>query len=194
MARMIPCLQDFLDDQTTVLAEAGDALFGALDLRVHGMTEFLSPAYYASLGFVVPAAIGVQLAAPDRRPLVLVGDGAFQMSGTELSTALRYGLSPVVVVLNNGGYGTFRPMLDGPFNDLQPWEYAELPRLIGGGLGFTVRTEDELVSALAAGRQNSSSPTIIDVRLGRNDCSNRLRQLTDQLKLRTQGRPSTSDA
>lgn len=192
IARLIPCLQTFLDHRTTVIAEPGDALFSALDLRVHEMSEFLSPAYYASLGFAVPAAIGVQLADPGRRPLVLVGDGAFQMSGTELSTALRYGLSPIVVILNNGGYGTFRPMVDGPFNDLQPWRYAELPGLIGGGLGFTVTTEDQLASALAAARENTSSPTLIDLRLSRDDGSPRLKQLTGQLKQRTRGGPAAA--
>ncbi len=77
------------------------------------------------------------------------------MSGTELSTALRYGLSPIVVVLNNGGYGTFRPMVDGPFNDGQPWQYAKIPRLIGGGRGYTVATEDEL------GPQRTSWPRLL---------------------------------
>jgi len=70
------------------------------------------------MGFVVPAAIGAEIAHRALRPLVLVGDGAFQMTGVELSTALRQGLRPVVLVLNNGGYGTERHLLDGPFNDL----------------------------------------------------------------------------
>jgi len=182
--RLFASINTFLDDNTTVIAEPGDPLFGSLDLRVHGMTEFLSPAYYASIGFSVPASIGVQFAAPDRRPLVLVGDGSFQMTGMELSVSVRYGLSPIVVILNNGGYGTFRPMIDGPFNDIQPWCYADVVRVIGGGKGYTVSTEDELPAALEAARENNSSPTIIDVRLEKYDCSNRLKQLTDKLKKR----------
>jgi indolepyruvate decarboxylase len=182
--RLVACVNTFLDDNTTVIAEPGDALFGSLDLRVHGMSEFMSPAYYASLGFAVPASVGVQLAAPNRRPLVLVGDGSFQMSGMELSVSVRYGLNPIVVVLNNGGYGTFRPMIDGPFNDIQPWQYADIVRVIGGGKGFTVSTEDEFLAALEAAKENVSSPTLIDVRLDKYDCSERLRRLTDRLKKR----------
>lgn len=182
--RLFACVNFFLDDNTTVIAEPGDPLFGSLDLRVHGMSEFMSPAYYASIGFSVPASVGVQLAAPHRRPLVLVGDGAFQMSGMELSVSVRYGLNPIVVILNNGGYGTFRPMIDGNFNDIQPWKYADVVRVIGGGKGYTVSTEDELTAALETGRKNSASPTLIDVQLDKYDCSRRLRTLTEKLKKR----------
>jgi len=182
--RLIMCVNAFLSDDTVVIADVGDALFAGLDLRVHGNTEFIAPAYYASLGFAVPASIGVQLAAPKKRPLVLVGDGSFQMSAMELSAAVRLGLNPIVVVFNNGGYGTFRPMIDGPFNDLQPWKYTDIVKVLGAGEGYAVLKEDELCVALAAAKKNSSSPTIIDVKLDKNDYSARMRQFTDNLKKR----------
>jgi TPP-dependent 2-oxoacid decarboxylase len=184
MDRLMTCVNTFLSDDTTVIAEPGDALFAGLDLRVHAMNEFLSCAYYASLGYAVPAAIGVQLAAPHRRPLVLEGDGSFQMTGMELSTAARYGLSPIVVLLNNGGYGTFRPMLDGAMNDIHPWQYAEVVRVIGAGKGFVVATEDELARAFEAAMGNTASPTLIEVRLDKYDGSARLKELTAKLKRR----------
>lgn len=187
VSRLFACVNIFLDDNTTVIAEPGDPLFGSLDLNVHGMTEFISPAYYASIGFSVPASIGVQLAAPDRRPLVLVGDGAFQMTGMELSVSVRNALSPIVVVLNNGGYGTFRSMIDGCFNDIQNWQYKDITRIIGGGEGYAVSKEDELLPALEAGKKNNSSPTIIDVQIEKKDCSDRLKLLTERLKNRIKG-------
>ena len=113
-------LNSCLTDDMIVLADVGDALFAGADLIIRGNTRFLSPAYYASLGFAVPAGIGAQLADRTLRPLVIVGDGAFQMTGMELSTALRYSLNPIVVVLNNGIYLTEQLMLKGEFNDLQP--------------------------------------------------------------------------
>ncbi len=85
---------------------------------------------------------------------------------------------------NNGGYGTFRPMLDGTFNDVQPWKYAEIGRVIGQAQGHTVSTEDELLTALLTAKKNGSSPSIIDVQLEKYDCSERLRRLTDNLKKR----------
>ena len=77
-------LNSCLTDDMIVLADVGDALFAGADLIIHGNTKFLSPAYYASLGFAVPASIGAQLADRTLRPLVIVGDGAFQMTGMEL--------------------------------------------------------------------------------------------------------------
>ena len=73
-------------------------------------------------GLRVPASVGAQLSMPNKRPLVIVGDGAFQMTGTELSTIVRYGLNPIVVVLNNHGYGTERHLLEGAFNDYRMLE------------------------------------------------------------------------
>ncbi len=184
MKRLIECIDTYLRDDTTVIAEPGDPLFAGLDLRVHAMNEFISCAYYASLGFSVPAAVGLQFAAPDRRPLVLVGDGSFQMTGMELSVAARYGLSPIVIILNNGGYGTFRAMLDGCFNDIQPWRYADIVDVIGAGKGFTVSKEEEFAEALKAAFRNKTSPTIIDVKISKNDRSSRLKILNENLKKR----------
>ena len=179
--RLFQRLNAFLDSNTTVVADVGDALFGGIDLRVEH-SDFVSPAYYLSLGFAVPGAVGVQLANPSCRPLVLVGDGAFQMTGMELTTIVRYGLNPIVIVLNNGGYGTERPMLDGPFNDIHVWHYAKLPDVLGAGRGFDVRTEEELDRALADAFANTDSFSIIDVRLARDDISPALRRLTAALR------------
>ena len=102
-----------LDDRMVVIADIGDSLFGAADLSMSRRTEFISPAYYTSMGFAVPAAVGAGMANPGLRPLVIVGDGAFQMTGMELSTIARHGLNPIVVVLNNHGYTTERFLLEG---------------------------------------------------------------------------------
>ena len=75
------------------------------------------------------------MANPRRRILVIVGDGAFQMTGMEISTIARYGLNPIVVVLNNHGYTTERFLLDGPFNDIHDWAYHKVPEVVGSGPG-----------------------------------------------------------
>lgn len=180
VGRLYERLGHFLDDDTIVIADPGDSMFGALDIPVHHDHDFLANAFYASLGFAVPASIGAQLAHPERRPLVLVGDGAFQMTGMELSTALRYGLNPVVVVLNNGGYLTERLLADGAFNDILPWNHSRLTELFGGGRSFTVATEGELEAALdeaAASRELC----LLDVRVAPDDASPALRRLADGL-------------
>ena len=179
--RLFERLNWVLEDNTVVIADVGDALFGGLDLITHCRTEFLSPAYYLSLGFAVPASIGAQLADCNLRPLVLVGDGAFQMTGIETSTIARLGLNPVIVVLNNFGYATERLLQDGPFNDLQPWQYSLIPDLVGGGRGVVATTEDELENALKTAQTYTEGFTIIDVQLDPSDSSPALQRLTEGL-------------
>jgi indolepyruvate decarboxylase len=179
--RVFQRLNAFLDDNTVVIAEPGDSLFGSSDLFIHGHTEFLSPAYYTSMGFAVPACIGAQLANPQRRPLVIVGDGGFQMTGMELSTAVRFHLNPIVVVLNNYGYGTERPMLDGPFNDILPWQFSRIPEILGSGKGFSIETEEQLDAALQAARAYTDGFCILDIHLAPYDISPALQRMTNML-------------
>lgn len=177
-------LASYITSDTVVISDIGDCLFGALDLAVPHDTEFLAPAFYTSMGFAVPACIGAQLANPKLRPLVLVGDGAFQMTGMELSNAVRLKLNPIVIVLNNGCYGTERRLLDGPFNDLQQWQYSEIPKIVGGGRGFVIETEEEFNSAMEASDHYLESFCILDVRLDKKDGSAALQRLTDVLAKR----------
>jgi indolepyruvate decarboxylase len=178
----------FLEDDMIVIADPGDALFGAADLYIHDGARFLSPAYYASLGFAVPAALGVQVAEPKLRPLVLVGDGAFQMSGMELGSIARYRQNPIVIVFDNDGYGTERPMLDGAFNDVPRWNFSRIPDVLGSGLGFKVATEREMADALAKARANTASYSIIQVMLARDDHSPALKRLTASLAERVKAK------
>jgi len=182
-------LNGFITQGMAVIADIGDSLFGAADLTIHGRTEFLSPAYYASMGFGVPASIGAQLANPSLRPLVLVGDGAFQMTGLELSTTARLGLNPIVIVLNNQGYGTERQIRDGPFNDITGWAFSKVPELLGSGWGFVVHTVADFQKALQASLANSDTFSIIEVNLDKHDTSPALERLGARLSQRVKGKP-----
>jgi hypothetical protein len=108
ITRLIRRLDEQLEDGTIIVADVGDALFASTALTTHNRTEFLAPAYYTSMGFATPAALGAQVARPEARVVAIVGDGAFQMTGMELSTLVRMKMPVVVIVLNNGGYGTER--------------------------------------------------------------------------------------
>jgi len=182
--RLFARINELLDETMVVIADVGDCLFGAADLTIYRKTEFISPAYYTSMGFAIPASIGVNVAAPDRRPLVLVGDGAFQMTCMELSTAVRHGFNPIVIVLNNKGYTTERFLQDGPFNDILNWNYHRMPDLLGGGWGFEVSTEGELDQALNAALANQDAFSILNVHLEPDDISEALKRLAEGLSKR----------
>jgi TPP-dependent 2-oxoacid decarboxylase len=162
-----------LDERCCVVADIGDAIFGAVGIRSARQAQFIAQAYYMSMGFSVPAGIGIALASSKLRPYVLVGDGAFQMTGAEISTAVRLGLNPVILVLNNDGYGTMRKIHDGTFNVITQWNYGRICELVGGGEAVTATTKGELDDAIV-GAQKSGKLTVIEVKIPRNDMSPQL--------------------
>jgi TPP-dependent 2-oxoacid decarboxylase len=144
-------------------------LFGGLDLRVPHQGNYLAQGFYASMGFAVPAAIGAQIGC-GLRPLVLCGDGAFQMTGAEISQAPKLGANPIVLVINNGGWGIFRPIAERQeLLEIPAWPYARLAQ-DWGGVGFEANSAAELRSALRAAHQ-SKAFAVIDVHIGRHDFS-----------------------
>ena len=169
--RLVRRLDESLDDKTIVIADVGDALFASSELVIRGQTEFLSPAYYTSMGFAVPAAVGAKMARPDLKTIVLVGDGAFQMTGMELSTIIKHQLAATIIVLDNGGYGTERLIHEGMFNDINTWQYQMLPQVLGGGKGYEVHTEGEFDKALSESLLNDTEVSLIRVHIGREDHS-----------------------
>ena len=172
--RLVRRLDDALDDKTIVIADVGDALFASSELVVRGQTEFLSPAYYTSMGFAVPAALGAKMARPDLKVIALVGDGAFQMTGMELSTIVRRGLAVTVIVLDNKGYGTERLIHEGGFNDINPWQYQLLPQVLGGGTGYDVRTEGEFDAAITQSLADTRAMSVIRAHIAVDDHSTTL--------------------
>jgi indolepyruvate decarboxylase len=183
ISRMIDRLDEQLDGETVVIADVGDALFASTELTTRGRTEFVSPAYYTSMGFAVPAALGVQMGRPGARAVVIVGDGAFQMTGMEFSNLVRHKFPSVVIVLDNGGYGTERLLHPGEweFNSIHPWQYYRLPEVLGGGKGYEVRTEGEFDAALNAAWKDASGPSILHVHIEPKDCSPALARLAERM-------------
>ncbi|NMG74126.1 indolepyruvate/phenylpyruvate decarboxylase [Aromatoleum diolicum] len=139
-------INDLMDThgRMPIAADMGDCLFTAMDIE---QTELVAPGYYATMGFGVPAGLGLQ-AASGRRPLILVGDGAFQMTGWELGNCRRNGWDPIVILFNNASWEmlrTFQP--ESAFNNLDDWGFATMAQGMGGE-GVRVRTRAELKNAL----------------------------------------------
>ncbi len=164
------CIQHHLQRDHIVVTDIGDSLFGSADLILE-QDSFMACAYFGSLGFATPASIAAQLARPKRRVIGIVGDGAFQMTSMELSTAVRYQLDPIIIVLNNHGYGTERPILEGTYNDIQDWNYAAIPQVLQGGVGIKVTTEDGFEEALLQAMQQRGTFYLIEVDLDKLDFS-----------------------
>ena len=157
-----------------IAADIGDSLFVAMDLA---HTDLVAPGYYATMGFAVPAAMGIQVAT-GRRPLAIVGDGAFEMTGWELGHCRRHGLDPIVVVLNNASWGmlsAFRP--NARYADIGQWDFTALAEALGGQ-GRRVETRAQLAAALQASAGERGTFQLLDVRIAPGELSPALRRFT----------------
>ena len=153
-----------------IAADTGDCLFTAMEIA---NTSLVAPGYYAGMGYGVPAGLGVAVATGSR-PLILVGDGAFQMTGFELGNCRRYGWDPIVIVFNNASWEMLRVFQpESRFNDLDDWHFARLADDLGGQ-GARVSTRAELAAALSAAHAARGKFQLIEAMLPRGQVSDTL--------------------
>ena len=178
---VIDVLNEFVEahPEVPLVSDTGDCLFASVEIRSN---EIVAPAYYATMGFAVPAAIGVQTST-GRRPLVLMGDGAFQMTGPEISHAPGYGCNPVIVLVNNTRWEMLQAFYPhAGYNDTVSWPFAKLAELWGGA-GYTAPTVGDLRRSLAEAWA-SPSFSIVEVPVARGDISPVLARFVQAFKER----------
>jgi indolepyruvate decarboxylase len=178
---VIDVLNEFVEahPEVPLVSDTGDCLFASVEIRSN---EIVAPAYYATMGFAVPAAIGVQTST-GRRPLVLMGDGAFQMTGPEIAHAPGYGCNPVIVLVNNTRWEMLQAFYPhAGYNDTVSWPFAKLAELWGGA-GYTAPTVGDLRRSLA---EAWASPrfSIVEVPVARGDISPVLARFVQAFKER----------
>ena len=164
-----------------IASDMGDCLFTAMDMA---HVPLVAPGYYATMGTGIPFGIGVAVASGERS-LILVGDGAFQMTGWELGHCARLGIAPVVIVFNNAAWGMLKVFQEGRrYNDLDTWRYADLAEGLGG-TGRRVATRAELAEALDAARADSSRWHLIEAMLPRDSYSPILSRFVGAIRQRS---------
>jgi indolepyruvate decarboxylase len=142
---------------------------------------FIGQPLWGSIGYTLPAALGAAVAHPDRRTVLIIGDGAAQLTVQELGAFSREALSPVIVVVNNDGY-TIERAIHGqtaPYNDIVSWQWTDVPRALGvtDHLSFRVQTYGELDDALTAAAQHQDRMVFVEVILPRLEIPNLLVEL-----------------
>ncbi len=143
-AALYPRWANFLRPDDIVVAETGTASMGLGFARMPAGATFHNQTLWGSIGWATPAAFGAALAAPDRRVVLVTGDGAHQFTAQEISQFGRRGLRPIIFVLNNSGYLIERLLCKDPaiaYNDISQWRYAELPNALGCSNWFTARVD-----------------------------------------------------
>jgi len=161
-----------------IASDVGDCLFTAMDIEP---TPLVAPGYYATMGYGVPAGLGIQ-AATGERPLILVGDGAFQMTGWELGNCRRYGWDPMILVFNNSSWEMLRLFQpESAFNTLDRWDFADMAAGMGGD-GVRVDTRADLKRALDAAISRRGRFQLIDITLPRGALSRSLSRFANGIR------------
>jgi indolepyruvate decarboxylase len=162
---LYPRWADFLRPNDIVITETGTSSMGLAFAQMPKGATFHNQSLWGAIGWATPAAFGAAVAAPDRRVVLITGEGSHQLTAQEISQMGRRGLKPTVFVLNNSGYLIERLLCKDPniaYNDLAAWHYAELPHALGCDGWFTTRvtTCGELDQALRQAGQNGSASYI----------------------------------
>lgn len=165
--------QDSIDENCLIGSDASLNYFGAIPLKLRAPQSYVVQPNYSSIGYIGPAATAMcLLQSEDQRVIVFAGDGGFQMSAQCLSTQTRFGLNPIIFVIDNGVYGVEQWLYDASvftsdakFLDacvLHRWQYSKLADVFGCK-GWTAHTYAELSTALDGAMANTDSPSIIQV-------------------------------
>jgi indolepyruvate decarboxylase len=125
---------EFFKPDDIIVADSTSSFYGLLPLFLPKGVKFQNQILWGAIGWATPASFGTALAAPDRRVILITGEGSHQMTAQEISQFYRYGLKPIIFVLNNQGYLIEKMLskkLDYCYNDLAEWQYYKLPEVLG---------------------------------------------------------------
>lgn len=181
-------LQTFIRPGDIILADQGTSAFGAIDLRLPADVNFIVQPLWGSIGYTLAAAFGAQTACPDRRVIVLTGDGAAQLTIQEMGSMLRDKQHPIILVLNNEGY-TVERAIHGPeqrYNDIALWNWTQIPQALSldpQAECWRVSEVDQLADALEKVAHHERL-SLIEVMLPKADIPPLLGAITKALEAR----------
>jgi indolepyruvate decarboxylase len=157
-----------------LLADQGTAFYGAVGLTLPAGAQLLGQPMWASIGWAAPAAVGATLGAPDRRLILVVGDGALQQTAAELGTLLALGAASIVIVLNNNGYTTERA-INSPsagYHDIPAWNWTAMSAAASPAMppvASRAASPRALDRALRLACRHAGRPVVIEAILDRED-------------------------
>ncbi|KAK4160893.1 thiamine diphosphate-binding protein [Cladorrhinum sp. PSN259] len=171
-------LQGMLDSKTSLFVETGDSWFNGIQMKLPPGAQFEIEMQWGHIGWSIPAAFGYALRYPERRTVVLVGDGSFQVTAQEVSQMVRFNLPITILLINNRGYTIEVEIHDGSYNRIKNWDYALLVQAFNGedgqAKGIRANTAGELEEAIRVASSHKAGPTLIECTIHQDDCSKEL--------------------
>ncbi|EAP7665404.1 alpha-keto acid decarboxylase family protein [Salmonella enterica] len=184
-------LQQYLKPGDIVLVDQGTAAFGAAALSLPDGAEVVVQPLWGSIGYSLPAAFGAQTACPDRRVILIIGDGAAQLTIQEMGSMLRDGQAPVILLLNNDGYTVERAIHGAAqrYNDIASWNWTQIPPALNAAQQAECWRVTQAIQ-LAEVLERLARPqrlSFIEVMLPKADLPELLRTVTRALEARNGG-------
>lgn len=171
-------IQSLITSDTTLTAETGDSWFNASRMPIPGGARVELEMQWGHIGWSVPSAFGNAVGSPERRHIMMVGDGSFQLTAQEVAQMIRYEIPVIIFLINNRGYVIEIAIHDGPYNYIKNWNYAGLIDVFndedGHGLGLKASTGAELEGAIKKALDNRRGPTLIECNIAQDDCTETL--------------------
>lgn len=177
-----PLVETMLQPNDVLIEEQGTSYFGLSGIQLPQDAAFVGQPIWGSIGYTLPALLGTQLADPNRRNILFIGDGSLQLTVQELSILFRQNLKPIVFVINNDGYTVERTKhgMEAKYNDIPTWKYSALPSVFGGdekSHAVTVDTIDDLKSTFAKINTNEKLQ-LIEVNMKHDDAPELLKAIS----------------
>ncbi|ACF88976.1 TPA: alpha-keto acid decarboxylase family protein [Salmonella enterica subsp. enterica serovar Chester] len=184
-------LQQYLKPGDIILVDQGTAAFGAAALSLPDGAEVVVQPLWGSIGYSLPAAFGAQTACPDRRVILVIGDGAAQLTIQEMGSMLRDGQAPVILLLNNDGYTVERAIHGAAqrYNDIASWNWTQIPPALNAAQQAECWRVTQAIQ-LAEVLERLARPqrlSFIEVMLPKADLPELLRTVTRALEARNGG-------
>jgi indolepyruvate decarboxylase len=177
-AEMCRQIQGVIDADTTLLVETGDSWFNGFNMNLPDGAKFEIEMQWGHIGWSVPATFGYAVKAQDRRVVLMVGDGSFQLTAQEVCQMIRLKLPVIIFLVNNRGYTIEVEIHDGPYNNVKNWDYAGLVKVFnaadGEGIGSRATNGGELAAAIETALSHTAGPALIECTIDRDDCTKQL--------------------
>jgi len=171
-------VQGLVTPETTIFAETGDSWFNVMRMKLPRGARVELEMQWGHIGWSVPATFGYAVGSPERRHILMVGDGSFQLTAQEVAQMTRRKLPVIIFLINNAGYTIEVEIHDGPYNNIKNWDYAAVVEAFnaqdGKGRGLRVTTSAELAEAVNVAVANTEGPTLIECVIPRDDCTSEL--------------------
>ena len=187
-------IEPWITKDDVMVVDAGFPLIGAQSVKILTESGFIAQAAWLAIGYSVAAATGVKCAKPDKRVIVVVGDGAFHETCQAVSDHHAYGQNTVVFILSNGIYGIEQFLVNPnpfrtppkdykdkllnsvyPYNDLPAWKFDKLAEAFGGE-GRKATNIQELNAVLCEIRDRQETNFVVEVCIPKTDVPTAIRK------------------